>query len=535
MRHTAAAVVLALSVVLAACSDTPADKGISPDIAGPMMAKKGGGTACSSTQAALVEADQDVLFAGATLNTARALWRNVKQDCSTSNATRMASAQDALMEYIRFTIVLYRDNPSEILPDDNSAAIAGHWNLAFPYVDYVAPGLPNNVLDLGAARVVSRTELVDADSVEFGIPSVAAMQIEEQVSGGDPRGHLFVIYPEPGNCNPQTALAESPDCFNFKAFPSALPGAFNPRVKVGICAEVSFVAPGFAHYSGTGTTTIEPPIDYPGHAFCDGEEPVRRYGVFGRVTRLASKIFGVKRAYAAHGGLGTLAPGFSTFVPVERNLFKATFTHDALGFAPDSGEIHPPDRGYWLKVFSTSPGSIEVQPSLGDLNTQPVVLNQGGGACQNNCGGLDLWGQIETADNSRAIAGRVLVSWTSVQDHAAPKEAPFVLRSSADVEIARVAYVKAQGGTRIKFNNQVVPGADWVKGQRQSFSILLNFVTGDATLTVRNSAGTVVATVTQNIRNGATDLSQVNAEFSNIDSGIVGWDNIIVERLPDSE
>ena len=92
-----------------------------------------------------------------------------------------------------------------------------------------------------------------------------------------------MIYPETATCNPQTVLTESNACFNYKAFPSAVPGAFNPRVKVGICAEVDFVAPGFAHYTGTGTnTTIRPVIQYPGHAFCDGEEDVTRYGFFGQ-------------------------------------------------------------------------------------------------------------------------------------------------------------------------------------------------------------------------------------------------------------
>ena len=498
-----------------------------------MMAKSVG-VACTTAQAQLVEDHQDAIFAaGATLNGAEALWRDVKQLCSTSNANRMSAAQDAFMLYIRYTVLQYRDNPAGIIGGDKSAPIVAHWDLAFPYVNYAQPGLLPNTLTVGAARVITRSEMA-ADSVEFGIPSVAAMQTQPQVSGGDPRGHLFVIFPETGTCNPQTALTESNACFNFKAFPSAVPGAFNPRVKVGICAELNFVAPGFAHYTGTGTnTTIEPTIQYPGHAFCDGQEPERRYGIFGRVTRLASKVFGVKRAYAAHGGLGTLAPGFSTFVPVERNVFMARFGNVTLGSAPDSGEIAPPDRGYWTRVFSTPPGSIAVQASLGDLNTQPVVLNQGGGACANNCGGLDLWGQIETADNSRAVAGRVSVSWHSVQDHAAPKEAPFILRSSTGAEIARVAYVKAQGGTRIKFNNQVV--ADWVKGQYQSFSIILDFVAGTATLTVKNSAGSVVHSSTQNIRNNATDFSQINAEFTNIDSGVVGWDNIVVERLPDSQ
>ena len=537
MRNIAVAAVLGFSAVLAACSDTPADnKGISTDISGPMMGKKTNTGACSSTQAALVEADQAVLFAGATLNDAQALWRNVKQDCSTTNTARMATAQDALMEYIRFTILVYRDNPSAILPTDNSAAIVGHWNLAFPYVGYLAPGVPSDMLEVGAARVISRSQMA-ADSVEFGIPAVAAMRSLPQVTGGDPRGHLFVIFPvTTANCNPQSALAESTACFNFKAFPSA-PAGFNPRIRVGICYSGGFDAPGLAHYNGS-STTIEPTITYPSSTFCHNANAPRygSTGFFGRVSRLASTIFGVKRAYAAHGGLGTLAPGFSTFVPVERNLFTATFGTLDAGDTPAEGELPAPDRGFWTEVFSTSPGSIFVRDSLGNLNTKPVVLNQGGGACNNNCGGLSLIGQIKTADASGAISGgSYYISWTSVQNHASPKNAPFVIRGSDSAEIARVAYARQQGGNKILYNGSAVKDAGWTKGQAQTFILIIDFVNGTTTLTVKNSAGDVVATATDNFVEDATDLSQIAAEFSEIDSGIVGWDNVIIERLPDSE
>lgn len=531
MRNIAAATVLVFSAMLAACSDTPVDRNVSPDLTGPMMAKSTS-VACTSAQTQVVEAQQDVIFAsGAVLDNVRALWRNVKQDCSTSNATRMSRAQDAFMEYIRYTIIVFRDNPGAILPADKSGAIVGHWNVAFPYVSYLAPGLPSNMLDIGAARVVSRTELAAAP-VEFGIPLVAAMQTSPQTTG-DKRGHLLVIFPD-SNCNPQTALTESASCFNFKSFPVSSP-SYNPRMTVGICYTDGFVAPGLAHYDGTNTT-IEPTFTYPSSAFCHDANSTRygSTGFFGRVSRFASTLFGVKRADAAHGGLGTLAPGFSTFVPVERNLFKGTFGSPLqAGDTPSEAELPNPDRGFWTKVFSTPPGSITVQDSLAGLNTKPVVLDQGGGACTNSCGGLDLWGQIETADATRAVSeGRYSVSWTSVQNQPAPKAAPFVLRSKDNTEIARVSYSKERGGTRIRFNNKVVTGADWTKGQPQSFSIIVDFEAGTTTLTVRNSLGAIVGTASDTFT--APDLSRINAEFSDIDSGVVGWDNIIIERLADS-
>ena len=278
MRNFAAAAVLGCTVALAACSDTAVDRSVSPDGAEPLMAKSTS-VVCTTAQSQLVEANAATIFeAGAVLDSVDALWRKVKQDCSTSNTTRMDRAKDALMEYIRYGILLYRDNDGGIIATDRSAALVYHWGLAFPFVGYAAPVVPTDVLDIGAARVVSRSEMA-ADSVEFGIPGKAAMKTAPQSSSGDPRGHLFVIFPVSTDCLPhQSALTESNDCYNFKSFPTSSP-SYNPRMKVGICYDETYDAPGLGHDDGTNTT-VEPVLfTYPDPTFCHSTDNSIRYGV----------------------------------------------------------------------------------------------------------------------------------------------------------------------------------------------------------------------------------------------------------------
>jgi hypothetical protein len=395
--------------------------------------------------------------------------------------------------------------------------------------------------------VISQAELAASDSIEFGLPQLAAMLVKEQVTGGDFRSHLFVIYPETGNCVNQTALSQSATCFHFASFPTASP-TFNPRLKVGICYEPTtenFVAPALGHFDGT-TTTIIQPIQYPTIAsnFCHDANSTR-YGLFGRALQLASKILGVKNAYAGHGGLGTIPPGISPFVPVDRNLFTATFTSLSAGTTPVVGALPGSDRGYWTKVFSTSPGSIFVQASLADMTSKPVVLDQGGGNCGGSCGGLDLWGQIETADASSAVStGQYLITWTAVQTQPAPKGAPFVARSKDSLEIARVSYSKENTGNRLRYNGDLLPlaTATWVRDRAQTFSLLVDFTTKQTTLTITNDPFGIPSTVTFGpkafVKTGGvtpSNLSRFQAEFSGIDSGVIGWDNIVIERLTDSQ
>ena len=173
MRHTAAAVVLAFSAFLAACSDSAVDRNIAPDFPDPMMAKSVG-VACTTAQSQLVEDHQDAIFAaGPTLDGAEALWRDVKQLLDHERKPHGFCAGRVHVVHPLYRSQ-FRDNPAGII-GDKSAPIVAHWNFAFPYVSYAQPGLPSDTLQPSARRVITRSEMA-ADSVEFGIPSVAAMQ-----------------------------------------------------------------------------------------------------------------------------------------------------------------------------------------------------------------------------------------------------------------------------------------------------------------------------------------------------------------------
>src|SRR6185503_10752223 len=256
MRNSFIAVAIVSLSVLAACSDEPIQKATLPDV--DISFAKNTSSACTSGYSQTVKDAQVATFAaGATLDSIQALWKKVDADCSLSNSTKLARAKEALIEYVRYTIIVFRDNSGDIIPSNKSLAITEHWNLVFPYVTYAAPTLPSSFnLATASARVLTNGELDAAvgDSIEFGIPSKAGMLFKKQSTSGDVRGHLFVIYPVSGDCLPDNAvLSESASCYEFASFPTASPG-FDPDPKVGICYDHvnddDFITPALAHYHG---------------------------------------------------------------------------------------------------------------------------------------------------------------------------------------------------------------------------------------------------------------------------------------------
>ena len=129
MRNlTIAAIVL--SGVLAACSDAPVDRATSPDLGAPSMARSSG-IACSNTYSQTIKQAQASIFAaGTVLDSVQTLWNKVESDCFATNATKLARAQDAFMEYVRYTILVYANSPASIIPTDKSKAITDHWDSA---------------------------------------------------------------------------------------------------------------------------------------------------------------------------------------------------------------------------------------------------------------------------------------------------------------------------------------------------------------------------------------------------------------------
>ncbi|MBA3340439.1 MAG: hypothetical protein H0T48_01235 [Gemmatimonadaceae bacterium] len=526
MRLNRGAVLMLIAVVAGACADDSPPAATGPDVA-VRFARPAGG-ACSASLGRSISDQQKGLFERTTLKAAQNLWGVVTAAC----AGNLAQAKEAMLTYVQFTID-QEAGGTTLTPSGFASPAAGtvsHWNSVFAYVDYPAPGLPATVLEsTGAAKVIPAT----ATTAEVSIAQKAALKYSPQ-STADPIGHLFSIYPLPDNCLTGTNLEQTGKCFEFSASPAVSPGF---DVQVGICQPLDEALhgnmPALAHLVSGKTEITEPtPSAYPSLSFCNGTSTTGSMGdgLGGAARRLASLVksaFTVRRAYAAHGGLGGISGGgLSPFGGVDLLVFSADFSSTA-GLPPEA-----PNVGTWLKAEATPPGSILVQASLGTLTNSPVVLSQGGGNCS-TCGGLDLWGGLNSSSASIVASdGLYRVEWSSLQDGPTLKGAPFVLRSSTGAEIARLVYSSQSGQDLLTYNGNI-PAGGWIRHAAQRFTILVNLNTRTTSLSI---GGQPVAGAQDQpfVSASALDLASVRAEFTGIDSGIMGWDDISVQRLADN-
>ncbi|HVF40369.1 MAG TPA: hypothetical protein VM939_10745 [Gemmatimonadaceae bacterium] len=522
------AVLTLIAGVSIACSEDSARPVTSPDfVSGRANAVT---PACDAKLGRAIVDQQRALFDRTSLKGAQALWDVVTGNCASNNA----QAKEDLLTYVQYSIDAEAagtlKTPSAFASP--AAAVVSHWNSVFTYVGHPQPDLPSTVLEsTGAAKVVPGSI---TSAVEVSIPAKAAITISPQIATGDQRGHLITIYPLSDDCLTGTNLIQTGKCFEFSANPSISP-KLNPGAKIGICQPLNETShgniPALAHLV-SGKTLVLPPTTstYPSLAFCNGTSTVGLWeggaaGFARRLVSLAASTFGVKHAYAAHGGLGGIGGSLSPFGGVDRLVFSASFT-SAAGSPPGA-----PDVGSWLKIFATAPGSILVQGSLGTMTNSPAVLAQGGGNCA-QCGGLDLWGKLNAADTGvYASDGVYSVKWTSLQNGPTMKSAPFVLRSSTGQEIARVTYSTVSSVNYLTYNAGTAAGT-WVRNVGQDFEITVDLNTKKTSLKV---GGTPIAGAqdVSFVSATATNFASVRAEFSGIDSGIIGWDNVVVERLAD--
>jgi hypothetical protein len=538
MKSTTLSAVLLSCMLVAACDSDHPVVTTGPDVS--VRLAWAATDACNARLAKDITAEQKNLFAKPTLDTAQTAWGLVTAACGTDGT----GARDLMLKYVRFTILAQQ--AGRVLGADPAQLIVNHWNLVFPYVGYDAPGLDRVVLTAnGAAKVVlgcegstTGTSLVAA--AEFGIPQKAAMTYYQQYSTGDQRGHLFTIAPGAASCL-TTNLVQTGICYEFSSFPNVKNPTstqrFDPAVQLGICHEGATVGIPALGHGVTGKTELPPATAsaYPTAAFCHGISTLPQFGgVFGPVKRLAymaGNLFSVRKAYAAHGGLGGLGGFLSPYGPVDRQVFSATFDNLLAGSTPAQGTLPPPDVGIWDSVFATPPGSILVQSSLGNLSPNPVVLSQGGGACPTGCGGLLLRGKLKSsASNVYATNGLYTVTWQSLQNGPTVKKAPFVARSSTGEAIATLEYSQQSSTNYLKFNGNTLV-TRWVRNESQKFEITIDLDAKTVSLKV-NDAPAVYEAPAQNLSFTATDFATVGAEFDKIDSGIVGWDNIFVVRVP---
>lgn len=506
---------LALTTIVSACSEqspqpTAARSADSP----PLLTQTGG--SCSPQLASQISKEQKALFARATLSTAQDLFKVISNGCPST--TEQAYA------YVQFTIDQFHAGNVLAQPTGTPAdAIVAHWNSILTYVGLAAPNVPSSVLgDDANAGVMTqaggtRDLLVNPGPQGLG----AGLHVPDNAAPGG--SHIYTIQLIAANCL-TTTLGQTGACYHFNSYPAV--ASFNPKFTAVICQPGHLdqnLALGHTRADGTNEVLPRPagPL-YP--LLCP--EPVASFGngIFGRALAAVVRALTPKPAYAFHGGLGGLGGGMSPFGGVALTFFNATFTADAIGGPPGT-----PERGNWTTISAQPPGSITVQRSFADLTDKPVVLNQAGGNCANNCGGLSLIGTATTASEVNTQSGVYVVSWNSVEDKPSPKDGPFIVRSLAGLEIARLSYATTNSADQLTYNGQLLP-IGWTQHVSQFFEIVVNLDTKTTSLRID---GTPIAGF-QNlpfVNASAVDVGTVGAEFVGIDAGIIGWDNVSIVKV----
>jgi hypothetical protein len=525
MRKPYYAVLAALCCfALAACGDRPDRLPSAPTLPPEIgTAPPGGNTACGTGLALDISSTISALFSGSERNAASSRFNDVKQACRNNKPLALEHA----LGLIQFSIDVYRlGNITDLNggdPPTPEESLSSLFDMLFVYVGQPAPGLDPSVFGDGSAIGVIGAEGGD---LKTGLLTAGLRVPATAVTASK----LFTINPEDPGClvtnHPQAGV-----CFDFSAFPQV--ASFNATLTVVLCLPGG-VPPntGLGHLVAPGRTVVTPPATNPFTDLCPDESlglrPRQRDGVVGAgvyaLERLASRLLAAlspRPLYASHSYVAGGVRGLSPFDGLGLRVFQATFTNDVIGQPPGA-----PDIGTFTQVVQP-PGSILVQASLADLLNQPVVLSQGGGNCD-ACGGLELAGTMFTASSSPATNGIYTVVWRWVQDRPAPKDAPIVIRDAVGREIARLSIAKQGSQNRLRYNGNNV--GSWTQSVHQLVEITVNLDTKKTALRVDNV--TLVSSANF-VNNQASSLARVAAEFSGIDAGVVGWDDVTVTREPD--
>jgi hypothetical protein len=504
-----------LIAVVAACSDSSPPSPTSAAPSRPLFAVT---PACDNQLSNQIAKEQKALFAGAALTEAQDRFKVIKSGCPATS--------EQMLSYIQFTIDQYRlGNVKAQSSGTKQDAVVAHWNSLFVYLGQPAPNASASVLSAdGAAAVMPQaggTRDLTAGPGPNG-PGAGLHVPDNAAPGGS---HLYTIQLISSGCI-ATTLEQTGSCYQLNSYPHVT--TFSPRITVVVC-QAGHLEEHLAlgHIRGNGSSEVLPRPAGPQFPLLCAEPTsdagFRRWGPLGRALAAAVSVFTPRPAYAAHGGLGGLSEEMSPFGGVELTFFKATFTADAVGQPPGT-----PETGSWTTITADPPGSIMVQNALGDLTAKPVALNQSGGNCT-VCGGLQLTGTVTTASEVDPNTGVYVVRWTSLEDKPTPKEAPFVIRSTAGLEVARLSYRRLSSTRTLAYNNATLP-VSWQQSVAQSFEIVVDL--GTKTTSLRIDGVPVAGFENVPFVNAAANnVGTVAAEFSGIDAGIVGWDNITITKV----
>ena len=519
-----AVLALLCCIALAACGDRPERLPSAPQLPPEIAtAPPGGNAACGTGLARDISSAIDALFSGGERIAASSQFNDVKLACKNNKPLALEEA----LGLIQFSINVYRldhiTDPNGGDPPTPEESLTSLFDMLFVYVGQQALGLSPSVFDDASAIGVIGE---GGGDLKTGLLT-AGLRVPPAAATGS---HLFTIEPEAPGCL-VTNHPQAGSCFNVSVYPQV--ALFDPRLTVVICLSGG-VPPntGLGHLVAPGRTEVAPPAANPFADLCPhqsfGQRPREREGFVGAgvyaLERLASRLLAAlspRPLYAAHSFVSGGVQNLSPFDGLGLRIFQATFTNDVIGQPPG-----PPDIGTFTQTVQP-PGSILVQASLADLLTQPVVLSQGGGNCE-ACGGLELAGTMFTASGFPATIGVYSIVWRWVQDKPAPKDAPMVIRDAVGREIARLSMAAQGSQNRLRYNGNTV--GSWTQSVQQLIEITVNLDTKKTTLRVN---GVVLASNVNFVNSQASSLARVAAEFSGIDAGEVGWDDITVTRQPD--
>ncbi len=518
-----AALVVAASFALA-CADVQENGVTTPDMS-PRLALITV-PACDAAANRDVKAQQLALFPKTHIKSVQARWDTVVTSCSPTNAN---AANAALMKYVAHIISLYPANVLTPKGAQKEASFLGHIDLVFPYVGYTSPDVPggsSGPLQAGILGVILKGG-GELTKVTFG-----AIKLDSQVATGDQRGHLFAMYPTNASCLSVDNLDElgTNECVEVRAFPTVSP-VFSPKIQVGVCLpdNLGGITRALGHEVNS-KTEIAGRLAYPSNCHVAGAAGSWSGG-FGEVARrlawIGKRTLGISTAYASHAGLGGIGGTMSPFGPVDVQIFAASFNHAAGTAAPDTGNA----AKFTFTDSVSAPGSILVQASLGEYTGPLLVMSQGGGNC-NNCGGLLVQANLYSASGAAADDGVYEVNWTSVQASPSVKGAPFVLRDELNRELARLTYVTtASAGNQLYYNDTILVGT-WTRNVPQNFMIRVNLDDNNTSLLI---GGNPVTNATNRtfVNPAVTTFARLVADFRGIDSGVMGWDEIGVQRRND--
>lgn len=572
------AVALASLAVLA-CGDDRASAPTQPAVPSPSF-DVATYPACDAQLANLITSDIKSFFAGAVQREALSRFSTVKSNC----AKKRAQAVNDMVAYLDYFIQNYGAGAGDNDASKQQFAVT-HIDRNFEYVGEPHPHLSTAVFTTGGTVKVCYPIPNDADlpcdvvtgdrlaglRVNKGKPAGAA-------SGAITRPALFSLFPLPDAARPNLSCRSDnldlvPLCFEVSVNP--VQTFSDPWVTVAVCtveeAHEGFVGgtsgrarvahPDPSATSSASAIKLAPYTADPFRLACtdthatlaptDGPGALGRFAIWrglGRAASWALDAISPRSAFAAHGGTGGLLSSLSPVGAVDPLTFRGDFASylDESQNPPAEVTLAPGDtvpdaaeKGTWADTV-TAPGSILIQASLGDLNTQPVVLSQGGGACT-NCGTLALHG---TVSGGPAVRGIYEVSWRSVQSKPTAKEAPFFIRASNGAVLARLAYHSEMSDKVLRFNGKRLATA-WTPNIAQSFCIIVDLGQKTTTLHINNRdprtqpicSGLAQKTPSaQDPTTGtftASDLAEVAAIFSGIDAGIMGWDAVRVQRRDD--